>query len=212
VTITASRLAYLVTLDAAWLVALLVALLAPGLGAHLLGLGVCAALLMAHVDHVERSADGAGLDRGSPPRTASGSRRVRDALESAQPALLGAASVLVLLVRESPGRVVIVAATALVITSAVGCTGRRDRSGPRTPPTAAETWRARRPHRASDLAYALLLVAMGALIVVLPDEPGPVRAAASGAAAALLVVASLEELARRRSSTSRPATAGAEEG
>lgn len=204
---TASRLTYLVAFDTSLVVALLVALLTPERAHHLLGLGVCVALLTSYVEHVEQIRTGAGGDATRSPCSPSHAHRIRDVLDSGQPALLGGASVLVLLLREQPVAVVVVSGLAVAVAFAVERSARRRRPGPWTPPTPRETWRIRRPHRAVDLTYGLLIVTMGAFVVALPDDTAPVAAAASGAVAVLLVAARAERSTRRR-----PAVAAAASG
>jgi hypothetical protein len=195
---TARRLTFLVAFHASAVVAALVALLAPERGGRLVGLGVCAALLCAHVDRIARIASGPGDDRTRGPYPASRTLRIRDALDSAQPALLGTASALVLLIRDPDGWVIVIGASALLLAATLERTDSRARTAPRTATTAAATWSARGPHQATDLTYALLLIAVGALVVVLPDDPGTVRAAAGGAVVVLVVAASAERRTGRR--------------
>ncbi|PPF90528.1 hypothetical protein C5C03_01155 [Clavibacter michiganensis] len=193
-----SRLAYLATFNASLITALLVAWLAPERGGHLLALGLCAALLMCHVELLERRTALHDEERDGAHTAGRSRSRSLKAIDAAQPTVFALSAVLAMVVRESPWLVIIIAALTLVVGVVSERANRSHRPGPWSPGTLTETWRARGAARRFDLAYVLFLIAIAALSLGLPDDSTVVVAVAAAAAGVAGVIAYGQGLAERR--------------
>jgi hypothetical protein len=200
----ASRLAYLATFHASLLTALLIAWLAPGRGGYLLTLGLCAALLMCHVDLLERrTALGDEEHGGAHTAGRSRSRSVK-ALDAAQPTVFALSAVLAMVVRESPWLVIIIAALTLVVGVVSERANRSHRPGPWPLSTLTETWRVRGAARRFDVAHVLFFIAIAALSLGLPDDSAVVVAVAAAAVVVAGVIAYGQCRAERRPAPASP--------
>ena len=203
-TMPASRLAYLTTFNASLLTALLVAWLAPERGGRLLALGLCAALLMCHVDLLERRTALHEEEREGAHTAGRSRSRSLKALDAAQPTVFALSAVLAMVVRESHWLVITIAALTLVVGVVSERANRSHRPGPWSPGTLTETWRARGAARRFDVARVLFFLAIAALSLGLPDDPAVVVSVAVAAVFVAGMIAYCQGLTERRDAQASP--------